>query len=141
MVKKLSREDFLRSLELSPRLTVELLVENPQGKLLLLKREDPPFKGHWHLPGGFLIKDETFRECISRLSKEELGINFTSVYAEKLGLFETIGEDPRGHILHYAVKLEPSNLPKGRFFNKIPKKTIHYQKKFLIELGYIEEKQ
>ena len=138
MVKKLSYSEFLKSLELAPRIVVELLIENKQKEPLLIKRIDKPYIGYWHLPGGFLLKNESIQNCIKRLAKEEVGLNYHSTDYKMLGLFENIKGDSRGHILHYVVKLKSNKQPQGRFFEKLPKKTISYQKRFLRELGYKE---
>lgn len=58
--------------------------KNPKGtataviirdnKLLLLKRNEEPFKGAWDFPGGYMQEKETPEETIRREVKEELGI-------------------------------------------------------------------
>ena len=135
MVRKLSYEDFLKSFEFAPRLTVELVVENSNGEILLLKRESDPYKNHWHLPGGFLLKDEKIAACITRIARDELNMKNSSNY-KKLDVFETVKGDPRGHIIHYVVKLKTEKVEDGEFFKTLPSDTIPYQKKFLLELGY-----
>jgi ADP-ribose pyrophosphatase YjhB (NUDIX family) len=137
MVKKLPYKDFLRSFKFAPRLTIELIVENKDKELLLLKRESKPFKNYWHLPGGYLLKDEKIANCVKRIAKDELDLRNASKYKE-LGVFETIKGDPRGHIIHYVVKLRRERARKGKFFKTIPKGTVAHQKKFLLKLGYTE---
>lgn len=136
MPKKLSYNDFLKSFEFAPRLAIELLVENTQGELLLLKRESTPFKGQWHLPGGFLLKNEHIDDCIRRIAKKELGLSIQIKNVKKLQLFESIKADPRGHIIHLPVKIVKSDIKKGKYFSKLPANTISYQKVFLAKLGY-----
>jgi 8-oxo-dGTP diphosphatase len=54
-----------------------LIVVNPQGKILLLLRDDKPdikYPGMWDIPGGNLEGDETPLECIQREIQEELGV-------------------------------------------------------------------
>jgi ADP-ribose pyrophosphatase YjhB (NUDIX family) len=135
VVKKLSYGDFLKSFELVPRLTVELVVENDKKEIFLLERKSDPFKEDWHLPGGFLLKDEKLTDCIDRIAIDELGLGKPSK-AEFLGLFENLEGDPRGHILHYVVRITNKPKAKGKFFGSLPPNTISYQKKFLQELGY-----
>jgi NAD+ diphosphatase len=56
--------------------TAAILRDN---KLLVLKRNEEPFKGMWDLPGGFMSAGETPDETIKREIKEELGIEARAV--------------------------------------------------------------
>ncbi len=112
------------------------MIENPKGELLLLKRDKEPFVGYWHVPGGFLLKNEPIEICILRLAKEELGLTIDLKQTEKLGLFETINEDPRGHILHYPVRIKLKGISNKNYFEILPRKTIPFHIKFLEKLGY-----
>ncbi|MBU1652119.1 NUDIX hydrolase, partial [bacterium] len=47
---------------------------NDRGELLLVKRADPPAKGEWCLPGGFIEVGETAHEGALRELKEETGL-------------------------------------------------------------------
>lgn len=133
--RKLSYKNFLKSLELCPRLTVELLVENRSREIILVKRDRPPFENYWHVPGGFLLKGETIEECSQRLSKEELGIEIGK--GKFLGIFENINGDPRGHILHYVLKFKTRDiLTSHHFFKNLPESIIPFHKDFLNKLGY-----
>lgn len=136
MAKMLSYEDFLKSFDLAPRLAVELLVENENGELLFIEREKDPFKGHWHLPGGFLLKDEPLDDAIKRIAKDELEIDADPNVTDRLPLAETVKGDPRGHVLHYPVRFKNSESKVGEYFMNLPEKTIPYQKAFLTKLGY-----
>jgi len=140
MPQKLSREDFLKSFKLAPRLAIELLFENQKSELLLLKRDKEPFTGMWHLPGGFLLKDESINDCIIRLAKDELNLVINPKQTKRLGLFETLNGDPRGHILHHPVKVKIPSIVNKDYFRVIPKNTIPYQSSFLEKLGYKLEK-
>ncbi len=141
--QKLSYEDFLESLRLAPRLSVELVIEDGEGHLLLTKRTRSPFENHWHLPGGFLLKGERLAECCVRIVKEELGADLDNLEGEFVGFFETPEGDPRGHLLHYVVKYKVGDIarkintgPEVKFFDCLPEKIIPYQQRILDELGY-----
>lgn len=108
MPEKLLYNKFLESLKLAPRITIELLIENSDGAVLLLKRDKEPFVGFWHAPGGFLLKDEPIKDCIDRLAREEVGLSRVGNY-DFLGyitrISEAIREVPILFTLYLNVKL------------------------------------
>ena len=66
--------------------------------ILLVKRDDYPFKGKWCLPGGFLNpKNETLEECAKRVLKRET--NLEDIYLEQLYTFDSVDRDPRMRIV------------------------------------------
>ena len=73
MAKKLPFEIYQEIYSKVPRLTVELLIKNEDG-ILLVKRNIPPGKGFWYLPGGTILLDESIEDCIKRIATEELGV-------------------------------------------------------------------
>ncbi len=73
-------------------------------KLLLVKRANPPFKGDWALPGGFLDIDEDLDTCAARELEEETGVS--GVYLEQLYTFGATHRDPRERVIsvtYYAL--------------------------------------
>lgn len=66
--------------------------------ILLVKRDDYPFKDKWCLPGGFLNpNNETLEECAKRILKKET--NLSDVYLEQLYTFDAVDRDPRMRIV------------------------------------------
>ena len=66
--------------------------------VLLVKRNDYPYKDRWCLPGGFLNpKDETLEECAKRVLKRET--NLSNIYLEQLYTFDAINRDPRMRVI------------------------------------------
>jgi len=55
----------------NPKATVTAIIIK-DNKILLLKRNQEPFKGMWDLPGGFMQEKETPKEALIREMKEEL---------------------------------------------------------------------
>ncbi|OVE66251.1 NUDIX hydrolase [Clostridium diolis] len=66
-------------------------------QILLIKREDYPYKGKWAIPGGFVKNDESLEEGALRKLKEETGID--NVYTEQLYTFGEINRDPRTRVI------------------------------------------
>ncbi len=44
------------------------------GRVLLVKRKDPPAMHEWWVPGGRVLKGEMMREAAERKAREEVGI-------------------------------------------------------------------
>lgn len=53
---------------------VGAVVLDPLGRILLVRRGNPPGAGLWSLPGGGLEPEETLADCCRREVREETGI-------------------------------------------------------------------
>jgi 8-oxo-dGTP diphosphatase len=87
-----------------PRLTVDAWIRDKRGRLLLVQRGRPPFRGAWSLPGGFVEWNERVEDACARETKEETGLK--ARVGEILGAYSDPGRDPRGHnvTILYAAK-------------------------------------
>lgn len=65
--------------------------------ILLVKRDNYPFKDKWCLPGGFVGVDETLDEAAKRVLKTET--NLKDIYIEQLYTFSEIKRDPRMRVI------------------------------------------
>ena len=65
--------------------------------VLLVKRDDYPFKDKWCLPGGFLDVNEDLEECPRRILARET--NLHDIYLEQLYTFGAVDRDPRMRIV------------------------------------------
>ena len=66
--------------------------------ILLVKRDNYPYKDRWCLPGGFLDpKTETLLDCARRILKNET--NLEDIYLEQLYTFDCLNRDPRTRVL------------------------------------------
>ena len=89
----------------TPLLTVDAVIIFEKEKLVLIRRKNPPFKGDYALPGGFVDIGETVEDACKREAKEETNIN---VKIKKLiGVFSDPERDPRGHTVTIAFLCEP----------------------------------
>jgi 8-oxo-dGTP diphosphatase len=66
-------------------------------EILLIRRKDPPFKGNWALPGGFMEMDETLEETARRELLEETGIRAGELI--RFDTYDRPGRDPRGRTI------------------------------------------
>jgi 8-oxo-dGTP diphosphatase len=87
-----------------PALTVDCIVfgldEDNDLKLMLIKRNLPPFKGEWALPGGFVGLGESLEEAARRELREETGIE--KIFLEQLYTFGAVDRDPRDRVVTVA---------------------------------------
>lgn len=65
--------------------------------VLLVKRDDYPFKDKWCLPGGFIKIDEDLEDAPKRILADETNIH--NVYLEQLYTFGSVDRDPRMRIV------------------------------------------
>ncbi len=82
--------------------------------LLLVKRENYPFKDKWCLPGGFVRIDEDLDEAPQRVLKEETNLN--NIYLEQLYTFGDVDRDPRMRVVSSAYM---ALIDKNRFTEKL----------------------
>lgn len=108
-------ETFKSVIQHTPLISIDLIVRNEQGEVLLGKRVNAPAKGYWFVPGGRLRKNETLDDAFVRLVREELGIEsgITRADAKFLGVFEhfyddcVYGDEVSTHyiVLGYEIKI------------------------------------
>lgn len=114
----------------TPLLTVDIIIKRQNG-IVLIKRKNDPYKGHYALPGGFVDVGETVENAAIREAKEETGLD---INIERLvGIYSDRARDPRGHAVsicylatghgtlcagddaEYAVSLPQDKIPKLAF--------------------------
>ena len=111
-----SEEEFLKDYDSSMyeklSMTADILIVSVSSKdtsnyrktdkkmmsILLVKRDDYPYKNKWCLPGGFLdVNKETLEECARRVLKRET--NLSNIYLEQLYTFDRVDRDPRMRVV------------------------------------------
>lgn len=65
--------------------------------ILLVKRDDYPFKDKWCLPGGFVGYDEELEDAPLRILKNETNID--NIYLEQLYTYGGVNRDPRMRVI------------------------------------------
>ncbi len=120
----LSIEDFKNIIRNTPLISIDLVIENPEGKILLGWRNNLPAKGYWFVPGGRIHKDEHFADAFRRIVKTETNLLVEITDVTFLGVYEHIypGENFSGDpsfgthyiVIAYRVKLNQPvlDLPK-----------------------------
>lgn len=80
----------------TPALATDCVALDAKGRLLLVRRGQPPFKGRYALPGGFVEIGETVEEACRRELMEETGVKAGKL--ELVGVYSDPKRDPRGHM-------------------------------------------
>lgn len=90
--------------------------------VLLVKRDNYPFKDKWCLPGGFVGIDEDLEDSPKRILKKET--NLENIYLEQLYTFGSVKRDPRMRVLStaYMALVDKNSLnnnlaPNASWFN------------------------
>lgn len=78
-----------------PRITVDVIIELGDGRIVLIKRKNPPFG--WALPGGFVDYGESMESAAVREAREETGLDITQL--RQMHTYSEPSRDPRGHTI------------------------------------------
>jgi len=118
----IGEEEFTASISQLPLVSIDLLVRNSEGSILLGKRENRPARGNWFVPGGRIRRMEEFDVAFQRITHDELGVLFDIDDAKFHGVFQHMYDDSAfsgdigSHYVSIAMsleirKLELENLP------------------------------
>ena len=69
-------------------------------KILLIERNEEPFKDWWALPGNLVGEDESVDQSASRILHELTGLS--DVYMEQYYTFGEVGRHPQGRVISVA---------------------------------------
>ena len=105
-------DTFRTVVDSTPLVSIDLIVKNSEGQVLLGKRNNKPAKDFWFVPGGRIQKNETMSDAFTRLCKEELGLEKRISDAVFLGPYEhfyndsIFGDDVSTHyvVLGYSIE-------------------------------------
>ena len=84
-------ETFKTVIESTPLVSIDFIIRNNLGKILLGKRTNSPAQGYWFVPGGRILKDESFEHAFKRLIKAELGLS--EVASKFKGIYQHFYDD------------------------------------------------
>jgi colanic acid biosynthesis protein WcaH len=124
LIERLDGETFRTVVENTPLISIDLIVRNQSGKVLLGLRNNPPAKDYWFVPGGRILRGEHIDEAVERVSEEELGVRIGIKSCGFAGIFEHIykeniyGSSSGTHYivigLHAHVGTDSDHLPEGQ---------------------------
>ena len=124
---RLDDTTFKTIIDKTPLVSIDLVVRNAAGQVLLGQRINRPAKGFWFVPGGRILKDETLATAFKRLTLDELGLEIDIKDARYLGLYEHFYDDSiytdeaEGIIVstHYVVNGFEITLPAEYIANEV----------------------
>jgi colanic acid biosynthesis protein WcaH len=103
----LNHEDFLSVVRNTPLVSIDLVVTDADGRLLLGLRTNEPARGSWFVPGGRILKGESLEQAFARICATELGLPLQLDTARLLGvythLYDTNFAGAPGVSTHYVV--------------------------------------
>lgn len=103
----LSREAFIAVVAKTPLVSIDLLLQRPDGAVLLGFRCNRPAEGFWFVPGGRVGKDERLGDALGRIVRRELGDQVPLAGWVPSGVYEHFHEDnfagEPGVSTHYVV--------------------------------------
>lgn len=67
------QDRFLTLVDAMPLVSIDLLLEDAEGRFLVGRRNNRPAMGMWFVPGGRVFKGESLRAALSRIVVQELG--------------------------------------------------------------------
>jgi colanic acid biosynthesis protein WcaH len=111
MSVELCPEDFDKLRRWAPLVSIDLIVQDARGRVLLGFRNNEPAKETWFVPGGRIRKDEKLAEAFGRIVREELnagndlGVSVDVADARFAGVFEHHypASDQMPVSVHYVV--------------------------------------
>ena len=104
---RLPLNEFLEVVARAPLVSIDLIVRDAAGRILLGLRRNAPARGCWFVPGGCVYKNEPLDQAYTRIVRDELGVMAQRADARLLGIFEHLydenaGDQP-GFGTHYVV--------------------------------------
>jgi 8-oxo-dGTP diphosphatase len=94
----------------TPLLTADCVICDRDGRVLLIRRRNEPFKGAYALPGGFVDIGETVEAACRREVLEEAGVLVSAL--RLVGVYSDARRDPRGHTVSVAYLAFLPDAPK-----------------------------
>jgi len=102
----LSESTFQTVIGATPLVSIDLIVKNAKGEVLLGYRTNRPAQGYWFVPGGRVQKNERLDNAFLRLTEAELGVAIQRSAASFMGVFEHLYDDSafdKAVSTHYVV--------------------------------------
>lgn len=114
-----------------------------EEKFLLLKRNNPPVKGEWWLPGGRVRKGEALEEAVRREVCEETGL--VCRITRQVGVINLVFPECHTISIYYLVEVESAHVTLNdehsdyRWVSTLPRGIHRYLKNMIETAGLASE--
>jgi len=88
-----SNQHWLEVIQRTPLVSIDLILRDEQGRVLLGLRSNRPAQNTWFVPGGVIRKNETLDQAYARIAKTELGLELSREQAHFRGVYQHFYED------------------------------------------------
>ena len=89
----LSKDIISLIIRYTPLVSIDLIVNNSHGEILLGKRSNAPAIDKWLVPAGCIFKGERINQALERMILEELGLQETLPVVTLRGVYDHLFED------------------------------------------------
>ena len=87
-MKRLPEKEYTEVVKNTPLVSIDLIIEDIDGKILLGYRLNNPARHTWFVPGGVIRKNEHFLDAFKRISEDEIGIQIELSKTLFIGVYE-----------------------------------------------------
>jgi colanic acid biosynthesis protein WcaH len=84
---RLSESQFRNIIRDTILVSLDLLILDSNGQILLGKRKNAPAKGYFFVPGGRIFKGESPQVALTRIAQTELGLQISPLDATLHGIY------------------------------------------------------
>jgi colanic acid biosynthesis protein WcaH len=118
--------EFERAVGALPLVSVDWVLLNPAGQMLLGHRRNAPARHWWFTPGGRVRKNEPLQSCLQRVAVSELGLQASDLQGARLmGVWDHFYEDSAFSAevsTHYVNLPHVLRLPHALDINALPQR-------------------
>jgi colanic acid biosynthesis protein WcaH len=115
VIDKLDEGAFEQIVQSTPLCSIDIVVRDPDGAVMLGLRTNNPARDFYFVPGGRIRKNETIADAFRRILAEETSLESSIRDASLLGVYEhfydTNWRDVPGYGTHYICLAYELRLP------------------------------
>ena len=111
---RLSEDDFALAVRLMPLISIDLILRDPEGAILVGLRTNEPAKDCYFVPGGVVLKNERLNEAFARILSAETGLALPYSASRLLGVYEHLYPEQNRHYVVLGRELVLATRPEIR---------------------------